>query len=946
MGRRAADLTTSVPVLGVPALVGLRSWKTTGGDRSVGGALLQTYGIQCNVGVQTSPGINRPPTTYCAKLPESRVSVSSETSNGYFSVESVYKEISLLTKSDREKRAILKQKSGESKTKKEVTFKAGEPSKDVASSRKSSGTYCYARAIKTNPQLAGNSANVRPKLKSITRYANGSVVDSEAIGGISIDNGDSESASCGMDLNRQQGHYAEQPGMTPPLFAARPFPQKICSHCGGRQSESTRTVGEKSTTTHACSGKTLLNLNAPNLEKCSPRDAITQFFLNQQICYPNDDAKYRNTPHPACPVHSLNRSFKTNLTTHRANITPPTTFFNSRSLTVTKATIETRQCGTIPRPTSLPLTPLMATATKTNNTHLNTYPMHLKNLHKSTIEQHATSNTSKPCTSVAAIPKNIFLSNDLSITEGCKSEKITSVKTNKSNIPNPSKLEKEPYRLHSENTELIKTNIAQGTANLSDKSVMNTTSSKENPSSISLGTESAPQKATSFKVLTKSSSLTSPDTVNPKANSARTHALPYVTENTLCTHASTEHNCTKPVVTQISQTLPQLCTSTTSPNTTDNQGSLTSTALRSTLPSNHTRSSQTCSASKSSVSQLALVEKQSLISKNLTSTTTTQENHVCPNDATDHVTTNTSLPRFKPETTNSSKIQCFTDERKCNDNLMRGLVRQRSQDHKSSSGSQVSNLQNYISLIKSSSSCLQGHINTKQKPTHYQGYSKTELEGRATCPPVKTAAQKDPNTEQFALGVAISHEPINFESGRDERTHPASSASPVTKQENNISPMTNNRNSSISHSHLLSHSHSGQGPASFHSKDRPHSVLECTSILSSPTMHLASVHSLEPSEAEEIVKGDSQSSFTPAPQWSPEKASLAHSHPVDAAMMLPASPQSCGSAALQQRLECVEASLAANKDRITTLLNIIHDLETCQTPTSGYDVCMCKGSGM
>ncbi|KAK7915828.1 hypothetical protein WMY93_011589 [Mugilogobius chulae] len=346
--RRAADLTTPVSVLGVPALVGVRGWKTTGGDSSDGGVLLQTCGIQCSVGVQTSPGFYRGSTTHCANLPESRLSVSSETSNGYFSVESDYKETSLLTKSDREKRAILKQKSGEPKTKKEVTFKTGEPHEDVASSWRR-GTYCYARAIKTNPQLAGNPANVRPKLKSISRYANGSVVDSEAIGGISIDNGESDPVPSGMDLNRQ-GHYAEQPGITAVLSANRPFPHKIYSHCGRGQSDSTATQEQ-----------ILHNTKTENLSHS--REPIA----NQHVLYTNEDRKYRNIPHPACPVHSLNRSNRTNFSSHQANIPPSTTFFNSKSVTVTKATIETKQCETITRPTSLPLTPLMATATKSNN---------------------------------------------------------------------------------------------------------------------------------------------------------------------------------------------------------------------------------------------------------------------------------------------------------------------------------------------------------------------------------------------------------------------------------------------------------------------------------------------------------------------------------------------------------------------------------------------------
>ncbi|KAG7223344.1 hypothetical protein INR49_015700, partial [Caranx melampygus] len=229
MGRRAADLTTPVPVLGVPALVGVRGLKTTGGDRT-GGALLQTWGLHCSVGVQTSPGISRPPTQHSIQLTDTLATPSdsiTQTSNSYIAKETEYKEILLLTKSDKEKRAILKQKSGESKTKKEVTFKAlgGEASKDVAcSQRNSSGTYCYARAIKTNPHFAGNVTNVRPKVKSAARYTNGSVVDSEAIGGISVDNDEVEPAtSRGRDQTRQQGHYAEQCEKTLLLSAPRPF---------------------------------------------------------------------------------------------------------------------------------------------------------------------------------------------------------------------------------------------------------------------------------------------------------------------------------------------------------------------------------------------------------------------------------------------------------------------------------------------------------------------------------------------------------------------------------------------------------------------------------------------------------------------------------------------------------------------------------------------------
>ncbi|CAB1451791.1 unnamed protein product [Pleuronectes platessa] len=98
-------------------------------------------------------------------------------------------------------------------------------------------------------------------------------------------------------------------------------------------------------------------------------------------------------------------------------------------------------------------------------------------------------------------------------------------------------------------------------------------------------------------------------------------------------------------------------------------------------------------------------------------------------------------------------------------------------------------------------------------------------------------------------------------------------------------------------------------------------------------MHLVSYPCPQSREAAAIARADSNSSPAP-PRPCPVDSSLAHSHPADAAMLLPSSPQCCRSAALQQKLETVEASLAANKDRITTLLNIIHDLETCHTPTS------------
>ncbi|XP_072302623.1 uncharacterized protein [Eucyclogobius newberryi] len=917
MGRRAADLTTPVSVLGVPALVGVRGWKTVGGDRGDGGVLLQACGIQCSVGVQTSPGFYRGPTTCCAQLPESRLSVSSETSNGYFSVESDYKETSsLLTKSDREKRAILKQKSGEPKTKKEVTFKTVEPCKDVPSSWRS-GTYCYARAIKTNRQLAGNPANVTPKLKSISRYANGSVVDSEAMGGISIDNGESELVSGGMDLNRQ-GHYAEQPGIMAALSATRPFPHKIYSHCGGRQPDSDATL--------VCSGKTAHDAKTQNL-RCSP-------IVNPQILYSTEDRKDRNIPHPACPVHSLHRSYHTNLSSHQASVPPSNTLLNSRSVTVTKATIETKQCGTIPRPTSLPLTPLMATATKSNNPQVNTQFKTLQPNRPPT-KHHATSETSNLQKYVQI---NACLSNGVSVTENCKEDQKENTSNNIAN-PKLGKESCETPKRHSA-ARLIKSSITEKTSATDACDKSDTMSSKENCHSTSQDTA---QELTTLKFSSKSASLTSTDSgVNAEAKLSCPAAL----TNTLCTDASSKSFCTKKV-TNDSETFSKL----------DSSARVSSCVKTSKSTVNSTVTCNTLSnlvqCPSQNVSHLAPSKLQSPICTYISAAQNEEFERKTKNEETDKLSTqdstklvqrnvdevdsNMSEPTIH-KTATLSNVKNVIDERKCNGNLVQESVLRQRGDRESSGDSQVGNLQNYISLIKSSCSYPQGCINTKQWLKYYQEHA--ELEGQSSTSPQITDAQRDPKTQQFASGVAAVDKDISFESGTndDARSSP----------QNNISAITNQRNSSIS----CSLSHLSQGytfaaPASFHgTTERSHEDFRRTSTLSSPTIrHTAALPRLQPGPAEEIALEDSRLSPPPPPPpppLAPQQRSevvegLAHAHPVRASGLLPASPRSGGSEALQQRLESVEASLAANKDRITTLLNIIHDLETSHAPTSGVE---------
>ncbi|XP_061595215.1 uncharacterized protein LOC133459342 [Cololabis saira] len=437
MGRRAADLTTPIPVLGVPALVGVRGWKTTGGDRS-GGVLLQAWGLQCNIGVQTSPGISRPPTY----LPDTLSDNVIQTSDGDISKET--EEILLLTRSDNEKRAILKQKTGEPKIKKEVTFKTlgGDASQDVAChQRNSSGTYCYARAIKTNHLTAGTVTSGRPKLKSAARYTNGSVVDSEAIGGISVVNDEAEAVKGATSHGRGiPDHYADRSGKVLPLSAARAFtmPQKICNHCGGRQSITSRAaiLGESSHAPDAylkekysypalTSLSTTTHFQAPCIEKyLQANQQISQSFSNteKQTHSVNSqisrlDEEIRKTPHPACPVHSRGNLTIFSQAHVSIDATPvqPGTIVQAKTITVTKATIESRhadsgencfaktpECNEIPLHAGLALTPRAKTVANPNKPHSNIYPELVPTTHRNSNQEHVPQNV---CVSVHAAPR-------------------------------------------------------------------------------------------------------------------------------------------------------------------------------------------------------------------------------------------------------------------------------------------------------------------------------------------------------------------------------------------------------------------------------------------------------------------------------------------------------------------------------------------------------------
>lgn len=1106
MGRRAADLTTPVPVLGIPALVGVRGWRTTAGDRT-GGALLQTLGPPCSVSVQTSLGISRPPTQHSVQLTDTLSTPSdniTQTPNSYITKETEYREILLLTKSDKEKRAILKQKTGESKTKKEVTFKApaDEAPRNITSSQKnSSRTYCYAKAIKTNPHFAANVTSVKPKLKSV-RYTNGSVVDSEAIGGISIDNGEGEpvksSISRGRNQTRLQGDFLERAGKTLLLSTARSsgMPQQICSHCGGRQSVTTRAIasGEKSSTVDACLGKngitsplTAAHFHMAQLEKnlklrlyetsesITDRKKTMDVADNPELLYRSEELKHRKMPHPACPVHSRSNLVPL-LQTHAASdatSTQPSTILHAKSITVTTATIETRQDDSstksfakppqdrkIQRPTSLMLTPQMATATKSNNPHLHTYPKHLR------IPKHNSTQHNVPqsvCVSVHATPENTLLPPPSLYTTAAGPGNISIISTQKRTMTLnttlmatesvPAKVASAQHETQSStctariNTATNTTNSPQITLKSPTVSVAAHALDPNHKLDTSTQLASVIQPRSPLYKLTEKPSLDNDQ--KPTGNTSildsdlsaldtTTHEpqLPLTTvvhQNTLLhdsdqimhgamkqafvaaqndsikpkysnseptLHVSlasrnTTHNATNPLDSKVR------LLSAVSPNSTSICRSIQykKIALRKSSvnlkkpPPTATASSSTLTENQRNICASGTISLQSAEatqhSSKLSCNSTYQPSHTqvrggriqtnnesgvhgaVLNQETNSTTTPATLSELlivskhqdrdndasDPHTAIITNNEWKNDNKKFSGNHVNESIACEPKHQGNSNPSQVTRLENYSTLMKSNSSCLQGCMNTEpQWLSSCQTPTETEYEEHcATFPPAKTSQERDSNPEKSAVSLSVRNANIELKSNADKQTlahNPTSFDITKTKSEpvksslkdtgTHVIPISESsiHQNSDSDSLLQHNAHTRPErsftpppPLNSYGDHCTHTGPEWDSILPSSTMHLAYLPCLHSCKGEAIVRPDSKSSAA-CPQWCPEDASLAHSHPADAALLLPPSPQCCKSATLQQRLETVEASLAANKDRITTLLNIIHDLETCRTPSS------------
>lgn len=217
MGRRVTDPTNPVPALGVP-LAGGR------------------WGPLCNVGVQTSPGLR----LLRSMKRHSRLQPSTSERPLPITTEKTTHIKTGATTSDTISLPVSKETSQN-----EINSLTQD---DMGSQGSGSGIYCQIKTTQSNPKDSRG--------KKTTRYANGSVVTSDVVGGVCSDSTD------GKEPNRERRRVQSLHGeshrtvakttsvcttvhATPPrpCRVMGSSPSRLCATCGRRRSQITQCTG-------------------------------------------------------------------------------------------------------------------------------------------------------------------------------------------------------------------------------------------------------------------------------------------------------------------------------------------------------------------------------------------------------------------------------------------------------------------------------------------------------------------------------------------------------------------------------------------------------------------------------------------------------------------------------------------------------------------------------
>lgn len=1007
-------------------------------ERSAG-ALLPACGPQSSVGVQTSPGISSLPIQHAAELAGALPApIGKVTPVGYIAKETEYKEV---TKCDKEKRAILKLKSGESKPKKEVTFKAlyCEASKDATRVRKSvNGTYCYAKAVKSNPIFECNDNGLTLKPKAV-RFSNGSVVDSDAIGGICVESTEADAAKTYSSHDKSkttlQGSYEENTDKTLLVSAGQPFrmPKKICSHCGGRQS--VIAVAEESYSFNPCLGKkakierniqsschNLLERNTRGEKKLSASD-------NVKLLLHNGDLTYRETPHPACPVHS--RSHLVPLLLKKGVSDVMSTQLYARAITITQASVETRQedpgakkpalqstpsnqmagpttiprLTSIPRPTSLPLTPYVARSTEPGEigSLIQPRPLQQRNASQSvSVSVHAIPEITLP-------PPSVYTS-----AGGHQTSSLTEMHPKQAVLPsNPVGAQHKVQSLNRMACLNVGKHLQCKPRKAATCSLVSLVDSPSQPSHrLKTATQPTSHPSTPTQGHKQSSHRDIRQTVNfPQAGFYTPVHVARVLHPPASTtvprrplhHGSIQmvltpirHSCavapnlsirpkyssSEPVlhvtpppqrqnpdaaslrdlkvglfsaVAPISASMYHsiLCNNKALRNSSANVKNSTPTAATSSMALTESPRSITISGTISfrpsdevqhgprligrDTNQLGRQTASASCGKNRDkSALYSVGSNTQSNSAENTAVVSNATGLSSQDSPAVSKADKFIT------NLIHKLEACEKKSHADSQPLQVDGHHGSIPFIRSNSSCVLDCADTKrwqpqQPPELCHGHIDKQHESNHIANPlVQTLHGQDLSYKSVAVVPLIGHAEVDDKqkNGKDQETsHKVSPGAGLLSQNTRRQgPDAVLGTCKMSNLDILSQSQTriGLPPSSrIDSKAETcmHLGLKCNTARASSALCLPPDPQARPCREDSVVR--------PQSRPCPEESDAAHSHPANAALLLPPSPQCCESASLQQRLESVEASLTANKERITTLLNIIYDLETCQSSSSG-----------
>ncbi|KAK2871257.1 hypothetical protein Q8A67_023784 [Cirrhinus molitorella] len=932
MGRRAADHTTPVPVLGEPALVGTRVWRTVANGTSSMAAL--TLSHHCNVGVQTSPAmrnnqvqLNGKHVDTCNNQSENRVIMPP---NGHIPNEAGKKENNGKEKT---KSIIIKRKSLVTKMKKGVTFEGLE--RDICKNIKEE-VQCHSRPIRASPPLRGVT-NSRFIPRRNCHFTNGSVVDSEVMGGISSDISEGEESSTGRKKT------------LPPCSPPHRPPVTICSTCGGRQNPAPPGLYSQIRMITSPTSAGSLGLLSRHSSPLYPGKDVQEYT---QIERHTDRSATQSDPHLMSPnLHSyLNmninkewplsllpaqQSEASNLTNHHTvkresnadtqiNHTSRSSALNTHTLTVTVKEDKA--------------------STKVVNTHLNTHKPH---------------NTC-PCRPPVSDSVNPPQTRKNSLTERLKATQVTNTRIPHTNTYFRSSHQPNPDE--TQGNQAAPTNSPQPQNKTHIKTLQSTL--KQQISSQS----STPQnsKPHNGDTLSKCSRLNQTSTLSKSLACVHLHSnvkhqtivQSCVNEGVISSTASTIHRQVQ---------FPNGLESKFDMHTKPSMCSHTNFGIKPQSGTQICADTESQSSTCDSRSHFALVTHTHKLSGSYgeprhasihTGTPSPTDTHKEASH-TSTQRTNTSGTSLEGISTHKDTLSHpYRESKKQNDTRLFSHAPNMSTHHKATLTTQTINHRNLSNAFTTTQTEVEVHSYTKERSQTSPG---VKAASRALCVHSKTPRrQTEPTVLRRSVLNQLNNDTLESsllaitsarafpQAKTHDRTEFKSLSNTESKKQADINTaepevqMTNGSQHSLQPPNKppptcrppKPSSAPPQAPAFKFSENRDLNVASNQNPLLVPSGTLPTKQSKK--------DGSLQNSKTPMETHSEaagsipnEHCSVRHDHPDSAVRLLPASPQ-CGSPRdPKRRLEMVEASLQSNKERITTLLNVIQDLEMSHAISKG-----------